>query len=376
MKGSVRIRNEKYSYYFKYKDTYGKWKTKEKGGFATKKEAESAMRKAIIEFEESNFVANKTKYTLEQYIDYWFENVGELKLRYKTLTLYQNVAKNHINPIIGHMILDRITPDILQQFYTKQDQNCKESVMNVINNVLRNTFNLAVKQTLLKTNPAKQIEYTVKKSKSKAKPIDKETLKLLFKRLENSKYFAPLTISFHTGMRRGEALGLVWDCVDFENNTITIKQQLQYQESKGLIIVDTKTGYSTRTIQMTEKLHDYLLELKANYEKNKAFYKEFYHSENDFVCCEENGKPIDPQALTHRFSDISKEMGIKVRFHDLRHTHATMLLIAGVNIKVVQERLGHSNIGITLDVYSHITKELEEASIDKFNLALKEDFAL
>ena len=367
MKGSIRIRNEKYSYYFKYKDSYGKWRTKEKGGFKTKKEAESAMRKAITDYEELNHVATKANYTLEQYVKYWFENVGELSLRYDSLVLYKGVSKNHILPTLGSIKLECLTPSQLQHFFTLKQKKYGKSLIGAIKNVLNGSLNLAVKQKLITVSPMKFVEFATAKSKKKTvKILDKTVLQSIIDKVENTSHFTPALIAIHTGMRRGEILGLVWDDVDFDANTISIDKQLKYQDEQ-LIHADVKTTSSIRVLQMTKKLRDYLLDLKTINDKNKSFYKEYYYTPHDFVCCEESGEPLKPHAVTLKFCALSDKLGIDFSFHDFRHAHATAMLEAEANILVLQERLGHSDIKTTVNTYSHVTKKLEDQSLEKFN---------
>ena len=176
LKGSIRIRNEKYSYYFKYKDENGKWRTKEKGGFKTKKEAEKAMRKAITDFEENNFIENVVKasdYTLSQYIDYWFENVGDLSLKYNTLLMYRKMHKLYIKGDLGELKLDKVTPNILQNFFTNLQKKYSKSTVNATRNLISNTLNLALKQGIIKRNSMKSIKLaSSKKSKNEIRALN------------------------------------------------------------------------------------------------------------------------------------------------------------------------------------------------------------
>lgn len=368
MKGSVRIRNEKYSYYFKYKDEGGKWRTKEKGGFSTKKAAESALRKAIIDFEENSFVAKSSHYTVKTYFEYWFENIGEMKLKYNTKKLYCITSAKHIFPKLGNIRLTKLTPETLQTFFTDKQKSLGNSTLKAIRNIMNNLLNLAVKQNILKINPMKQVEFFYKANDKKVRGLSKEEVVKVLKHLElkKSRYYTAFLIAIHTGMRRGEILGLTWDCVDFKGSTITVSKQLQVVDKGELVIVGTKTN-SSRTIQMTKLLHHYLKKLKVEHVKAREFYAQHYYQEHFFVCQNKDGSPIYPPSLTKCAMNLSKKLGLAFCFHDLRHTHATLMLEADANIKVVQARLGHIDISTTLNIYSHVTKTLEEQTLDKFN---------
>jgi len=366
MKGSIRIRNNKYSYYFKYKDEYGKWKSKEKSGFATKKEAESALRKAITAWEEMWIIEKSSKYTLGEYTEYWFENVAELKMRHKTLTLYRSVNKNHIAPHLSSVKLSDIKPDTLQRFFTDKQKTVGTSTVGAIRNVLNNVLVLAVKQKILNYNPMKSIELISTKQIIECRALNKEALELILKELEGTHWHVPFMIAIHTGVRRGEALGLVWEDIDFAKNTISINKQLQ-SVNTDLTLTHPKTEKSVREFQMTKILSDYLYALRLEQINTKIFYDKFYYKGEDFVCCHKDGYPIRPSILTCKARNLSKKINVNFCFHDLRHSHATMMLEADVNIKVLQERLGHSDIETTLNVYSHVTKRLEDQSLERFN---------
>lgn len=364
MKGSVRIRNKRYSYYFKYKDEYGKWKTKEKGGFKTKKGAESAMRKAITDFEESNFI-EKSDLTLNESIEYWCEHVGNTKLKYSTLKSYKVIWKNHIEGSIGKVRESSLTPNLLQLHFTEKSNEVPGSI-GTIRNVISNSLNLAVKHQRIKQNPMKLIENVSLKTQ-KTLPLTREEIEEIDIALKqtNEYHRTAFTVALHTGMRRGEVLGLTWDNVDFENNLITVNKQLQKQNGK-LILVAPKTKSSNRVFQMTTVLYEYLLKLHQGQLDRKNFYQENYYQRN-FVCCHLDSRPIPPDTLCSKIRRTAKAIGIDFHFHQLRHTHATMLMEADINLKVIQERLGHAKIDMLINTYAHVTKKLEDQAIEKFN---------
>lgn len=367
MKGGVRERSKgKWSYYFKYKDEFDNWKTKEKGGFASKKEAQTALRKAITEFEEDGFLNKKTSYTLEQYIEYWFENVAELKLKHNSLINYKSAAKKHIHNDLGHINLDKVTPILIQKYLTKKSKECNKSTIAHIKKVLNGTLKLAVKQRLIKQNPLQSIESIISNQEEKEMTfLSKEDIETVLLKAKGSKYYLPILIAVHTGMRRGEILGLTWEDINLEDRVITVNKQLLYQK-KELILTSPKTKTSNRKFMIPSILADQLQQVKNTQDEHKAYYGEHYHLETNFVCCEEDGSPLKPYELTSFTSDLSKTLDMPFRFHDLRHSHASLLLEADVNVKVIQERLGHSTINTTLNVYSHVSQKLERNSIDKF----------
>ena len=373
MKGSVRKRGEKWSYYFTVGIVDGKRKIKEKGGFRTKKEAQTALREALTLFETENFITKETTYTLSEFIEYWFDTVAATYLKYETITLYRNVNKNHIVNEIGYVKINKVTPMMLQDYFLKKQEqfNCNSNVgtVKVIKNILNNVYKLALKQNIIKVNPMTQVEFKNKKEtlKKDLKVIPENELKEIEKAIQNTRYYIPYIIALHTGARRGEILGLTWEDVDFENNRISINKALQYQKNVGLVLVGTKTKSSIRDFKMTNRLTQELKSHYLNFQTSKEYYGSLYHQEYNFICCNEDGTPIHPTRFSTFFINLFKRLGYKYSFHDLRHTHATMLHEAGANLKVIQERLGHSDIRTTMNIYSHMTTTLEDEAIDKFN---------
>ena len=373
MKGSVRKRGEKWSYYFTIGIVDGKRKIKEKGGFRTKKEAQTALREALTLFETESFITKETTYTLSEFIEYWFDTVATTYLKYETLTLYRNVYKNHIVNEIGYVKINKITAIMLQNYFLKKQEqfNCNSNVgtVKVIKNILNNVYKLALKQNIIKINPMTQVEFKNKKEtlKKDLKVIPENELKEIKKAIQNTRYYIPYIIALHTGARRGEILGLTWEDVDFENNRISINKALQYQKNVGLVLVGTKTKSSIRNFKMTNRLTQELKSHYLNFQTSKEYYGSLYHQEYNFICCNEDGTPIHPTRFSTFFINLFKRLGYKYSFHDLRHTHATMLHEAGANLKVIQERLGHSDIRTTMNIYSHMTTTLEDEAVDKFN---------
>lgn len=370
MKGSVRKRGEKWSYYFNVK-VDGKYKKKEKGGFKTKKEAETALREVLQQYEKQGFVQNETQSTLEEFANYWFDNVVATSCRYNTLVQYRSALKNHIVPELGFVKIANITPDLLQRFFTEKQKKLSNNTIAVIKKVLNNIFKLAIKQMVISYNPLERLELKKKSEEKHLSIITSSDLETVLDDLKGTRYYIPFQIAVQVGGRRGEVLGLTWDNIDFENKRITFDKQLLNIAGTGLELHPTKTSSSNRDLLMPDKLVSLLREHKNQQLANKELYQNTYYTEHDFVCCNEDGSPFPPESLTSKVSRMSKRLGVNLKFHSLRHTHATMLLDAGVNIKVIQERLGHSSITTTLGVYSHVTKEGEYAAIkafeDKFN---------
>ncbi|MTL76640.1 site-specific integrase, partial [Turicibacter sanguinis] len=169
MKGSVRKRGDKWSYYFTIGKVDGKYKKKEKSGFATKKEAETALREALRQYETDGVVSKHSDYTLQEYIQYWFDTIAINYLKFETMHNYKCVATKHIYPEIGHLNIKKATPTVLQKYFSEKLKTYNaDSIVSIIRNILSNTFKLAVKQNILPRNPMAQIELKSQKQKETA----------------------------------------------------------------------------------------------------------------------------------------------------------------------------------------------------------------
>jgi integrase len=192
-----------------------------------------------------------------------------------------------------------------------------------------------------------------------------ELLKLAEKDDQWSYYFIYLAVN--TGMRRGELLGLSWDHIDFKKLTIHVKQNLVRSKEEGVIIKSPKNRSSRRVIKIESDDVKTLIKLKKIQNKNKLLFGPEYNNKNNFVFAKANGEMLYPNTATKRFRALAKKLNFEnVRLHDLRHSHATLMLQAGVHPKVVQERLGHATITTTLNTYSHVIPTLQAESVKKY----------
>ena len=209
--------------------------------------------------------------------------------------------------------------------------------------------------------------------------------------IKNMTIYVPVMLASTTGMRLGEISGLRWKDVDLDNKFIELKDQLQEVDNK-LKLVSLKTASSKRKIILLDYTIDALKELKGNQEENNKYFGDKYNKAG-YVVCQNNGEPYNPSYISRNYKRVMKEYKHKVtmnnetkelslyelldipliRFHDLRHTHATILLKANIHPKIVAERLGHSDIKMTLQTYSHILPDMQQQAVDEINQIMKKD---
>lgn len=371
MKGGVRKKGNSWYYSFDLGVVDGKRKRIERKGGTTKKEAEKALRKALAEFDNCGSVLDESNISISDYFDYWYKEYVLINCKYNTQRYYKTIITKHIKPILGIYKLKSLTPAALQEFLNKKYRNgFTKNTLSGFYGVLSGALRMAVyPYQLIKENPMHYVSMpkynNPRKDKKDLKIISLDNFNKIIKRFpRGSNFYVPLQIAFNTGMRAAEVCGLTWDCVDLDNKTITV-EKIIIKKEKEWVFGTPKTQSSNRTILIGKTLLNILKQHKKFQIENKLKYGQYY-SDSNFVCTKENGEAITTDSLKYLSRVVNYELQIPFNFHSLRHTHATMLLEAGANIKDIQQRLGHSKLSTTMDIYSHVTNKLKNDSIDKF----------
>lgn len=406
MEGHVRKRGDKWYYSFEASSIEGKRKRIERVGGRTKKDAESALRKALEEYENAGLHFDPVQISVSDYMDYWIKNYASLNCKYNTYTGYEAITKNHIKPILGGYKLRSLTPAILQEFInTKFINGCSKNHLINISCVLSGALKYAVHPCgFLKDSPMSYVRYP-KYDETKAeinhKVIPTESFDSIVERFpSNTTFHIALMIGYYTGCRIGEVMGLTWDDINLNTGKISINKIITKRQPYWYFGTP-KTHSSVRTVQIGQTLIDALKVQKNWQNKNKAEYQTHYVNQYEIVefdseqrplrriisvptsidmgvakplsmvCTKENGEVVTPDSFKYAARVIHYELGISFNFHSLRHTHATTLIENGANIKDVQDRLGHSKIETTLDTYTHDTEKMKKQSVDIFESAVK-----
>lgn len=369
MKGGVRKKGKRWYYYFDAGVVDGKRKKIERAGGDTKKEAEKALREALGEFEDCGSALNESNISVADYLDYWHEQYVLVNCKYNTQRGYRRIIDNHIKPILGIYKLKSLTPTVLQEFLNKKSLNgLKKNTISNFYGVLSGSLRMAVyPYKLIKENPMQYVtmpKYPENRNpNTNLKIITLEDFNKIIDRFsEGSSFYIPLQIAFNTGMRAAEVCGLTWDCVDFNKKTIKV-EKIIIKKEREWVFGTPKTKSSNRTILMGNTLLNILKHHKKRQIKNKLKYGKYY-TKNNFVCTKENGELVSTDSLKYLSRVVNYDLGIPFNFHSLRHTHATMLLEAGANMKDIQFRLGHSKLATTMDTYSHVTDKLKKDTVD------------
>lgn len=377
MRGHIKKRGKNWSVIIELpKDTItGKRKQKWFTVEGNKSDAEKFLTKKLLELDTGILIDTK-KMKYSEYLDYWFKEVCIKNLKQTTIDGYKHNIENHIKPIIGNIYLDKLTPLHLQNLYSKKIDNgklkkegglSKKSVLT-IHRIIHRSLGQAVKWQLIARNIADSVE-PPKPDKYKAKFLNEQQLNILIDKSKDTKLYIPILIAIYTGMRRGEILGLKWENVDLKNGIIKIKQAL-YSTQNGLEFSTPKTESSNRNICIPEFLIKELKRYKTRQDKNKLKYGNLY-KDTGAICTLENGNLINPKSFSRDFHKLLENNNLPlIRFHDLRHTHASLLVKLGVQPKIISNRLGHSNISITMDLYSHVYTESDKSVANMFEKLL------
>ncbi len=321
----------------------------------TQAEVKEKLKSAIAK-NSSIDVVKSERYTVGQWMDIWFENCAEIKLRPTSRQSYRGYIDNHIKPNIGDIPLNKLSTLHLQQLYKKlmengrvdrvesknQPKGLSAKTVRNINQVISSAMDFAKEQKLISSNPTDGCALPRLEHKE-MKTLPVEQLTSFLREARDSGVFEMYYIELATGLRRGELLGLKWEDVDLPHGSIHVQRQI-YRIDGEVVELPLKTKNAYRTLPLSA---DAIEVLKEQQRKS---------GESPYVFPSATGGPISPDSVLHMLHRVLKRAGLpKVRFHDLRHTFATLALQNGVDIKTVSGMLGHYSAGFTLDTYTHVT---------------------
>lgn len=383
----TRKRGKTWSYIFEAGQVNGKRKVIEKGGFATEKDAYNAGVEAYTDFMHGNIGITSESITLKDFMTSWLEEVVSLNVKATTMQIYQSYFKNQILPNLGEVKVQDLTPAILDNWVRGlQKAGLSRNTILSVYIFLQHALNYAVYPTqLINFNPAAYI----KVPKNAPKNIIKRHIitppqfrALLEKYPFGTILYIPLLLLYYTGMRLGEVLGLAWSDIDFEAKRITLSRQIVYIKKRGYSFSTLKTESSQRYIQIDDFLLGELKRWQVQQVENEKQLGDSYiyaYLENDghivrqskclpapagekvsLICTRDNGHLI----LKEYVVKLLRQEGLNA--HSFRHTHATLLIENGATPKEVSGRLGHSNIFITQNLYTHVTEKMNENATSIF----------
>ncbi|WP_325228492.1 tyrosine-type recombinase/integrase [Oscillibacter sp.] len=371
MRGTVTKKKDRWyiCYYTGEKLPSGRPKQKWEGSWPTKSEAERVLRSRISDLE-SRYERKTDNSTMTVFLRHWLEVYCKPRLARNTINAYTINVEKHMVPYIGEIQLNRLTPRDIQKLYESlRAAGLSGNSARHVHNNLHRALLWAVKQELIPRNPADLVDPPLIEHKER-QTLTPEQIPRLLAACEGSFICLPVTLAVTLGLRRGEALGLQWDDIDLANKTVTIRHSVTC-DKEGFTLGSPKTKSSRRTLMLPEALVD-ALQKEQNSQRERARFIGPGFNPLRLVCCREDGKPITTNALQHCFKDALRAAGLPdIRFHDLRHTNATLMLRNHIPAKIVSAMLGHSGIGITMDLYSHVTVDMQGGAVQVINQLLK-----
>ena len=359
----------------------------------TKREAEERLHELAYKIKsgkypedsESSEESESSGMTVKEILNNWYENYCKINLAESTQEYYQVIINSHLIPVLGHILVSDLKPIYIQNYILDKTKDgrldgkegglSKKSVKRHYT-VLNQSLKYAVELKVIDKNPAKPAS-PPSPDKPEIIAMTQNQLNKLLNKAKEDKYnkgwlYDFLYIAAHTGMRRGELLALRWQDIDFKEKSLQVKQSVSKLSGGRLLYKRPKTESSSRPVIIDDSIIKILRKRHKEQKENKLEMGDKYNTDYNLVFLKPNGDPYLPDYASKQFKKVATQSDLnKFRLHDLRHTHATLMLKANIHPKVVQERLGHSSIDQTLNTYSHVTPSMQHEALEKYRNKLE-----
>lgn len=339
----------------------------------TKKDAEKRLAELLHQLDTGTFM-KPGKTTLAEFLERWLKDYVWSNLAPKTAEGYEHIVRRHLIPSLGNILLTQLKPEHLHRYYSQKlssgrcDGKGGLSPKTVRHHhiTLHNALQTALQWGLIMRNPADAVT-APRVQRHEMQTWNEDDIKRFLNAAKDSEYYPIFYLALFTGMRRSEILALRWSDIDFIYSQVYMSRSLHHLRDGSIIFRQPKTAKGNRTIALPPSavlaFEDY-----RRKQEGLCLLAGKPLTDNDLVFRHIDGKPFLPDTVTHAWIKLVRRTGLKsIRLHDARHTHASLMLKQGIHPKVVQERLGHSSIQITLDTYSHVAPGLQEAAAKKFD---------
>jgi integrase len=339
----------------------------------TKKEAEKRLTELLTQVENGIYIKSN-KSTLAEYLKIWLKDYAWPNLSPKTAEGYEYIIESHLIPSLGKLTLTQIKPEHLQRYYAEKlssgriDGKGGLSPKTVRHHhiTLHGALQSAVKWGLLARNPADAVD-APRFQRPEMNIMNADEINTFLEAAKDTPFYALFYLALFTGMRRSELLALRWTDINLMLCQLYVSRSLHQLKNGGIIYRQPKSDKSRRMISLTPSTAIILREHKEHQNSEKLL-QGLPVSDDDLVFSQPDRSPYRPDTITHAWIKLARKTGLKdIRLHDARHTHASLMLKQGIHPKIVQERLGHSSIQITLDTYSHVAPGLQEAAAKRFD---------
>lgn len=339
--------------------------------------AQKRLHELLLSVEQDNYI-KPNRLTVAQFLENWLRDYVRSNTAPKTAERYQGIVNVHLIPALGSLSVLALRPEHIQRHYTKALESGRRDgrgglsalTVHKHHRILYEALKYGVRHGILVRNVAEAVDPPQGKSK-RLTILGPNEVQLILEAARETPYYTIFFTLAYTGLRRGELFGLRWCDVDLEMSTLSVSQTLQQLRGGEYIFREPKSKHGRRQLALSPSLAIMLWEHQLKQERAWGMLGESL-SPTDLVFSHPDGKPFRPNTVTRAFQAIAKSVGLKgARLHDLRHAHATIMLQQGVHPKIVQERLGHSSVATTLDIYSHVLPGLQEAAARRFEEGLQ-----
>ncbi len=338
--------------------------------FEKKQDALKKKNEALRELERGT-LATGTQRKLGEYLVDWLENVHKSKLRIGTYINYKKLI-GYVVADLGDVWLQKLTPQRVQAFYSKKlDEKLSSKVVHDIHGVLHLALDNAVRWGMVSRNVCDLVTPPRIVSREVV-PLSVEQARILMKHVRGHRLEVLLAVAVVTGMRRGELLALRWSDIDFDRSRLLVLHSVDFIAGYGYVEGKPKTAAGRRVISLPA----FLLDMLKQHQVRQLELRNAAHDWEDrgLVFPNLRGGYLHPNHMGEMFRELLKDAGLPhIHFHDLRHSAASILLCMGVNVKVIQEMLGHSDISITLRTYSHLLPSMQQEIVETWNDVFGED---
>ena len=369
-----------------YKDATGRWRgfvdlgyvgSKRKRKYvsaATRNEVVAKLRRATTAREAGQLTAvTERTPSFGEWMEFWLQNIAPGRLRPSTLRAYQGYVRNRIIPALGRQRIDRLQPEHLEAFYREQlAAGLAPATVLQMHRVISRALKIAMRRGRVPRNVATLVDAPSVPHRE-VTPYTAQEARLILKAAKHRRNAARWSVALAIGLRQGEALGVQWDTVDLDNETLTVRQALQRMPGKGLVLVPPKSAAGRRTIVLPRPMVEGLRAHRAAQNAERLAAGTNWH-DTGFVFTTPIGTPLDPRNDYLAWHKLLDDAGVRRdKLHTARHTAATLLLLQGVPARVAMQILGHSQISLTLGTYSHIVPELQRDAANRIADALWPD---
>ena len=369
MKGSIRKRGNSYKLTVDIgKDAEGR-RRQHSQTFRTRKEADAALG-AILKQAQDGSLVKPTRLSTGQYLHQWLDGYAQSHVRPLTLRGYRGVVERHLVPVFGNVPLTSLQPSHVQEAHSRGlAAGLSPQSVGYLHRILSEALKHAEQWGMVGRNVARLVP-PPRPTYKEARFLDAAEAMRLIEAAKSTPYYALLALALATGLRRGELLGLQWRDIDLEKGNLQVSRALLHIPGVGSQLHDVKSTRSRRQLALSPNA---VLVLRAHRDDAEAVRAEAGAEleSTALIFCHPTGHPLAPNGVSEAFQRIAKTAGISgATFHSLRHSHASLLLAQGANLKDIQTLLGHSSIAITGNLYAHVTEQRQREVVARLDQAL------